>query len=95
MFLGCKSIYTRSIYALNEGNNSIFTYFLLEGLKGNEKSVDINGNVTAYSLENYIYKSIINLPINKRPKQKPITKVEASGDIILATYPKLYKNKKS
>jgi hypothetical protein len=34
----------------------------------------------------------LNLPANKRPKQKPITKVEASGDIILASYPNLSKS---
>jgi hypothetical protein len=35
----------------------------------------------------------LNLPPRKRPKQKPITKVEASGDIILASYPDLAKSK--
>jgi tetratricopeptide (TPR) repeat protein len=80
-------------YALKEGENSIFTYYLLEGLRGNEKSVDGDGNITPYSLGNYIYRAILNLPANKRPKQKPITKVEASGDIILANYPKLAKIK--
>jgi hypothetical protein len=66
---------------------------LLEGLKGTEKSVDSDGNITPYSLGNYIYRSILNLPARKRPKQKPITKVEASGDIILASYPNLSKSK--
>ena len=33
------------------------------------------------------------MPARKRPKQKPITKVEASGDIILASYPNLVKSK--
>ena len=80
-------------YALREGDHSIFTYYLLEGLKGNEKSVDAEGNITPYSLGSYIYKAILNLPATKRPKQKPITKVEASGDIILASYPDLAKSK--
>jgi hypothetical protein len=80
-------------YALREGDHSIFTYYLLEGLKGNEKSVDAEGNITPYSLGSYIYRAILNLPATKRPKQKPITKVEASGDIILASYPDLAKSK--
>ena len=80
-------------YALKEGDHSIFTYYLLQGLKGTEKSVDSDGNITPYSLGNFIYRSILNLPARKRPKQKPITKVEASGDIILASYPNLSKSK--
>jgi hypothetical protein len=78
-------------YGLKEHDHSIFTYYLLEGLRGNEKSVDTDGNVTPYSLGSYIYRTILNLPPKKRPKQKPITKVEASGDIILASYPNLVK----
>jgi hypothetical protein len=62
---------------------------LLEGLKGNENSVDASGYVTADSLGKYIYKAIVDLPAKKKPKQTPIRKVEAGGDIILASYPKL------
>jgi hypothetical protein len=74
-------------YALKEGDHSIFTYYLLQGLRGNEDSVEADGNVTPHSLGKYIFKSIMNLPPDKRPKQKPITKTELSGDIILASYP--------
>jgi uncharacterized caspase-like protein len=35
-------------YVLNEQDHSIFTYYLLEGLRGTEKSVDVEGNVTPY-----------------------------------------------
>jgi Bacterial Ig domain len=82
-------------YGLKKQEHSIFTYYLLEGLRGNERSVDINGNVTPYSLGSYVYKAILNLPPKKRPKQKPVTKVEASGDIILASYPDLIKRDSS
>jgi Caspase domain/Bacterial Ig domain len=82
-------------YALKEGDHSIFTYYLLQGLKGTEKSVDADGNITPYSLGNYVYRSILNLPPKKRPKQKPITKVEASGDIILASYPNLARSREA
>jgi uncharacterized caspase-like protein len=78
-------------YGLKEHDHSIFTYYLLEGLRGNEKSVDVYGNVTPYSLGSYVYRTILNLPPKRRPKQKPITKVETSGDIILAHYSKFAK----
>jgi hypothetical protein len=80
---------TQEAYGLKEKGHSIFTHYLLQGLRGNVDSVDIHGNITPYSLGNYVYKEILNLPQRKRPKQKPITKVEASGDIILAQYPEL------
>ena len=82
-------------YGLKKQDHSIFTYYLLEGLRGNERSVDVNGNITPYSLGSYVYKVIMNLPPKKRPKQKPITKVEASGDIILASYPNLVRRDSS
>jgi Tfp pilus assembly protein PilF len=37
----------------------------------------------------------LNLPPNKRPKQKPVTKTEASGEIVLASYPTLSKKPQS
>ncbi|MDQ3969943.1 MAG: tetratricopeptide repeat protein, partial [Thermoproteota archaeon] len=74
-------------YALKEAEHSIFTYYLLEGLKGNEKSVDSSGNVTADTLGKYVYREIINLPPEKRPKQTPIRKLEVGDEIILAHYP--------
>lgn len=78
-------------YALKEGNNSIFTHYLLEGLKGNEKSIDSSGNVTADSLGKFIYREIVNLPHDRRPKQTPIQKIEASEGIVIAQYPQLIK----
>lgn len=76
-------------YNLEEQDHSLFTYFLLEGLKGNYESINSNGFVTVDTLSNYIYDKFMELPENKRPKQKPLRKVEASGDIILAYYPQL------
>jgi hypothetical protein len=78
-------------YALEEQHHSLFTHYLLEGLRGNQSSVDDRGYVTADSLGKYVYNSIMSLPHDKRPKQKPIRKIEASGDIILAHYPQLAK----
>jgi len=62
--------------------HSIFTFYLLDGLKPNKHSVDSHGRVTPYTLGNYAYKLSI-----KKLKQKPIIKAESSGETILAKYP--------
>lgn len=67
---------------------SIFTHFLLEGLKGLEEGyVDRDGNVTTNLLGQYVFDKITSLPKKEKPKQIPIIKTEQSGEIILATYP--------
>jgi uncharacterized caspase-like protein len=76
-------------YRLQEKGHSIFTYFLLEGLRGNENSLDIYGYVTPESLTKYISREVRNLPDEKRLNQTPVMKSEASGDVILASYPEL------
>jgi uncharacterized protein YjbI with pentapeptide repeats len=80
------SLGAQRAYDLREEGLSIFTYYLLEGLKGNEKSVNNDGNVTVSSLGNFVYDRIVNLPEEKRPKQKPLIKVEGGGDILLGLY---------
>jgi hypothetical protein len=76
-------------YALTTGEHSIFTYYLLKGLKGNTESIDSEGNVTPQSLGNYITRAIMSLPSDERPKQRPMLKTEESGNVILASYPDL------
>jgi hypothetical protein len=76
-------------YALTTGEHSIFTYYLLQGLRGNTESVDNEGNVTPQSLGKYVYRAIMSLPADKRPRQKPITRAEESGDVILASHPEI------
>jgi hypothetical protein len=78
-------------YALTTGEHSIFTYYLLKGLRGNSESVDSEGNVTPQSLGRYVYRAIMSLPADKRPRQTPITRAEESGDVILASHPELRK----
>jgi uncharacterized protein YjbI with pentapeptide repeats len=83
-------------YNRQEKNHSIFTYYLLEGLKGHKNAVDDEGNVTYDTLGKFINREIGNLPLEKRPKQTPIRKGEVSGgEIILANYPHLRKIKES
>jgi hypothetical protein len=74
-------------YALTTGEHSIFTYYLLKGLRGNTDSIDSEGNVTPQSLGNYIIRAIMSLPLDERPKQRPMLKTEESGNVILASYP--------
>ena len=78
---------TQEAYALKEGENSLFTHYLLEGLKGKREALDVKGKVTAESLGKYIHRSIVSLPQDKRPKQIPIRKVEVGDEIVLAEYP--------
>lgn len=79
-------------FELVEQDHSVFTYYLLQGLKGSEGALDVNGCVTVDSLSKYVYDTIMSFPPGRRPKQKPVRKVEASGDIILAYYPELVKS---
>ena len=72
-------------------SHSLFSYYLIEGLKGNEETVDKYGYITPDSSSKYVYNRIMLLPPRERPMQKPIRKVEQSGDIILAYYPELAK----
>ncbi|SRR5215207_709567 len=74
-------------------NHSLFSYYLIEGLKGNEETVDNYGYVTPDSLGRYVYNKIMSLPPEERPMQKPIRKVQQSGDIVLAYYPQFLKTK--
>jgi uncharacterized caspase-like protein len=69
--------------ALTTGEHSKFTYYLLQGLRGNTDSIDSEGNVTPQSLSEYVYKAIMSLPA----RQRPITRTHGSVNIILASYP--------
>jgi tetratricopeptide (TPR) repeat protein len=77
-------------YALKEEEHSVFTKYLLKGLKGEDnESVDNEGHATAQLLGDYVYRAIKRLPPNERPHQDPIIITEGSAKIILASYPKL------
>jgi tetratricopeptide (TPR) repeat protein len=83
-------------YDRQEKDHSIFTYYLLQGLKGNKNAVDDEGNVTYDTLGKFIAREFGNLPAEKRPKQTPVRKGEVSGgEIVLASYPDLRKTKES
>jgi hypothetical protein len=76
-------------------DHSLFTYYLLEGLKGKQAAaVDEGGYVTPDSLGRYVYNAIMSLPPERRSMLKPVRKVEESGDIALAYYPQLRRTEK-
>ncbi len=71
----------------------MFTYFLLEGLKGGDGLSDDDGNVTTRLLGEYVYDRITDLPPQERENQEPIIKTETVGKIILAHHSQLEKPK--
>ena len=81
---------TQEAYGSKKQDHSIFTYHLLAGLRGAYgESVDKYGNITPESLSNYVYDKVTE---QTSIKQKPISKVDTSGRIILASYPEFGKN---
>ena len=77
---------TQEAYGKKEKDHSIFTYHLLEGLRGaNGASIDKDGYVTPSSLGDYVYHRVTASAV----KQKPVIKTETAGRIILANYPNL------
>jgi tetratricopeptide (TPR) repeat protein len=65
--------------------HSLFTYHLLDGLRGKKGFVDRDGYVTADLLGKYVFERMVDEP----GVQKPIKKSKASGDILVAHYPLL------
>lgn len=68
-------------YGIEGGKGSIFTHYVVEGMKGSREAADINGKITPDTLGRFVYDKVTSI----YPNQKPIRKVSASGDIILAT----------
>lgn len=63
--------------------HGIFTYYILEGLRG--KAAGKDGYVTFYDLQKYVEKSVLDHAMKKDRVQKPFAKGERSGDFLLAT----------
>jgi tetratricopeptide (TPR) repeat protein len=82
------SLSYQQAFGMQEGGQSVFTHYLIEGLKGAKDAINKQGNITPDSLGKYLYHKVTKV----FPNQKPIRKVEASGDIILASYPNLIQN---
>ncbi len=78
-------------FGMKEGDQSLFTHYFIEGMKGTKESIDVKGNVTPDTLGKYVYNKVTDA----HPNQKPIRKVEASGEIILASYSELVDSEKN
>jgi uncharacterized protein YjbI with pentapeptide repeats len=82
-----SSLEEQRSFGMKDQPYSLFTYFLIQGLKGaNGESVDINGYVTTELLGSFVNKKILELDTIK---QKPIRKIDTTSQIILAYYPDL------
>ena len=69
-------------FGTKEGEQSVFTHYLIKGLGGDKEAADAKGVVTPDTLGKYLYDKVTTV----YPNQKPIRKVAASGDIILARF---------
>jgi len=83
-YLLASSLSTQQSYNSKEGDCSVFTKYIVQGLSGEEtEAIDEKGYVTPEKLGSYVFKKMRYL----ETPQKPIKKVEGSGEIYLAYYP--------
>jgi tetratricopeptide (TPR) repeat protein len=74
---------------LKQSGHSIFSYYLLEGLRGaNGESIDKLGHVTPDTLGDYVFEKVVE----NVPNQRPIKKVIMTGNIVLANHRELLRN---
>ena len=66
-----------------EVGHGIFTYYVLEGLRG--KAAGKDGYVTFYDLEKYVESAVLTHAMKKDRVQKPFAVGERNGDFLLAT----------
>ena len=85
--LASSLAYQQSVIKKNLGH-SLFTHYLLEGLKGIEGYMDRAGYVTADNLHDYVFDMITE---KEKIQQKPIRKAKVSGSIMVAHYPQYAK----
>src|SRR5215212_4123429 len=84
-YILASSLPLQQAFDLKDSNYSIFTYYVLAGLKGSASSVDEGGYVTVNTLFRFVYDSMLNLPWKSRSRQVPVIKIEkARGEVILA-----------
>jgi uncharacterized protein YjbI with pentapeptide repeats len=76
-------------YGSIQNKLSIFTSYLINGLKPNPESVDKNGCVTFDSIGDYVFNQVMKM--RHGYKQKPIKKLIGAGNIIISQYPELAK----
>jgi uncharacterized protein YjbI with pentapeptide repeats len=86
-YILASSLEEEKSFRMDDQSYSLFTYFVIQGLKGaNGEAVDTNGYVTAELLGRYVNKKILEID---RIKQKLIRNTGATVQVILAYYPTL------
>lgn len=69
---------------LGEAEHSLFTHFLLEGLRSGEADINGNGAITAHELYDYIFEQMRNTTTKQTPG---ITAFKQEGDLVIARNP--------
>jgi hypothetical protein len=71
-------------YEDSELSHGVFTYFLLEGLRG--KAAGMDGFVTFRDMSDYVERSVLAYSMKKDQAQKPLATLhDVGGDFLLAT----------
>jgi len=71
-------------YEDSELSHGVFTYFLLEGLRG--KAAGVDGFVTFRDVSDYVERSVLAYSMKKDQAQKPLATLhDVGGDFLLAT----------
>ena len=74
-------------YEWPEKKHSVFSYFLIEGLKG-VADKDRNGAITVTDASNYVSEKVKNWAFKNSKEQNPTLECRISGDIMLVMVPK-------
>jgi hypothetical protein len=71
---------------IGEAENSVYTHYLIQGLRTGEADTNSDGEITTDELHNYVYEQVVQ----KTPKQTPVkSSHNEQRDIIIARNPDL------
>jgi hypothetical protein len=70
---------------IGEAENSVFTHYLIEGLRTGAADMDADGRITLDELYDYVYEQVVN----KTPKQTPgKSSYKQQGEFVIARNPR-------
>ncbi len=70
---------------IGEAENSVFTHYLIEGLRTGAADIDADGRITLDELYDYVYEQVVN----KTPKQTPgKSSYKQQGEFVIARNPR-------
>jgi iron(II)-dependent oxidoreductase len=76
-------------YEYPEKGQGVFTYYLVEGLKGKADSDD-NGYITVSEAYKYVYQSVLQWSKRHNRRQTPTREAKVSGEVVLTIIPDIY-----